>query len=125
MGTGLAILDMSRSVIYPKNGANAIEGVHPSVETPVVPPGEAVDVTFAIPASKSLDGQKMTLFELAGGGANQLFTVEVAYGDALGNAGITAKFRAHRYEGQNDEWSMYEVEYRFADGKVVTTRKYG
>ena len=83
-----------------------------------------VDVEFKIPASKSADSQKMTLVQLAGGGGHQLFTVEVTYGDSLGNAGTSAMFRAHR-PSENAEWSVYEVEYKLDNEKVITTRRFG
>jgi hypothetical protein len=125
VGSGIAILDMSSSSIYPKNGAHALDGVRPSVASPVVPAGGTVDVEFTIPPAKSLDKRKMTLFELASGGGDQLFTVEIAYGDALGNAQTLAKFRAHRNEQKDPSWSIFEVEYRLGNGKVITTRRYG
>lgn len=78
------------SHIYPQNGTTAYEDIHLSLETPVAPPGRTVDVEFEIPPTKSADQQKMTLLQLAGGGGHQLFTVEVAYGDSLGNAGTSA-----------------------------------
>jgi hypothetical protein len=124
VGNGMAILDMSKSFIYSRNGAVSYDGIHPSVETPVVPPGGMVDVTFNIPASKSADSQTMTLVQLAGGGGHQLFTVEVAYGDSLGNAGTSAMFRAHR-SNESAEWSIYEVEYKLDNEKVITTRMFG
>jgi len=124
VGNGIALLDMSRSLIYPKNGPDPLEGIHPNVETPVVPPGEMVDVQFKIPASKSPDRQKMTLSQLAGGGGDQLFTVEVTYGDALGDVGTSAKFRAHRHRDK-DNWSIVEVEYRLENGNIIASRRFG
>jgi hypothetical protein len=124
VGNGIALLDMSSSCIYPKNGTVAYEDIHPSVETPVVPRGGTVDVEFKIPATHSADQQKMTLLQLTGSGGHQLFTIEVAYGDSLGNAGTSAKFRAHRPD-ENSEWSIFEVEYKLDDGKVITTRRFG
>jgi hypothetical protein len=121
---GIALLDMSSSCIYPKNGTVAYADIHPSVKTPVVPRGGTVDVEFKIPAIHSVDHQKMTLLQLTGGGrGHQLFTVEVAYGDSLGNARTSAKFRAHRAD-ENGEWSIFEVEYKLDDGKVITTRRF-
>jgi hypothetical protein len=124
VGNGIALLDMSCSHIYRQNGEIAYEGIHPKVMTPVVPPGETVDVEFEIPASSSPDKQKMTLKQLAGGSGNQLFTVEVAYGDSLGNASTSAKFRAHR-DDEKSAWLVYEVEYKFDDGRVIVTRRFG
>jgi len=124
VGNGIALLDMSRSFIYPKNGPHPFDNIHPSVKSPVVPPGDTVDVEFTIPATKSADQQRMTLLQLAGGGGDELFTVELAYGDALGSSDSSAKFRAHRHS-EKQEWSVFEVEYRLADGKVITTRRYG
>ena len=124
VGNGIALLDMSRSYIYRQNGEIAYEGIHPKVMTPVVPPGETVDIEFELPASVSPDKKKMTLTQLAGGSGHQLFTVEVAYGDSLGNAGTSAKFRAHRKDDKS-AWSIYEVEYKLDDGKVITTGRFG
>ncbi len=124
VGSGLAILDMSRSLIYPKNGTHAFEDLHPSVEMPVVPAGERVDIKFAIPATRSADQKKMTLLQLAGGGGHQLFAIEIAYADVLGNPASSAMFRAHLSD-ENSEWSIFEIEYRLADGKVINTRRYG
>jgi hypothetical protein len=124
VGNGIALLDMASSLIYPKNEPHAYEDIHPSVETPVVPPRATVDVQFTIPASKSHDRRKMTLVQFAGGGGNQLFAVEVAYGDSLGGAGTSATFRAHRHN-ENDVWSIFAVDYRLDNGKVISARKYG
>lgn len=124
VGNGIALLDMSSSHIYRQNGTIAYEGVHPRVESPVVPPGGVVDVEFKISPAMSADQKKMTLVQLAGGGGHQVFTVEVAYGDSLGNAGTSAKFRAHRPDDAS-EWSIFEVEYRLDDERVVTTRRSG
>jgi hypothetical protein len=124
VGNGIAILDMSKSYIFRQNNAVSYDDIHPSVETPVVPPGGTVDVKFEIPAFRSADHQKMTLLQLAGGGGHQSFTVEVAYGDSLGNAGTSAKFRAHR-PNENSEWAIVEVEYRLDNGKEITTRRSG
>jgi hypothetical protein len=123
VGNGIAILDMSKSFIFRQNNAVSYDDVHPSVETPVVPPGETVDVKFTIPASRSADHQRMTTEQLAGVG-QQSFTVEVAYGDSLGNAETSAMFRAHR-PNENSPWAIAEVEYRLDNGKVITTRRSG
>jgi hypothetical protein len=124
VGNGIAILDMSKSSIFRQNNAVSYDDIHPSVETPVVPPGGTVDVKFEIPASRSADHRKMTTVQLAGGGGQQSFTVEVAYGDSLGNAGTSAKFRAYR-PNENSEWAIVEVEYRLDNGKEITTRRSG
>jgi len=124
VGNGLALLDMSRSYIYRQNGEYAYEGIHPKVMTPVVPPGETVDIEFELSPSASPDKEKMTLAQLAGDGLNQLFTIEVAYGDSLGNAGTSAKFRAHR-KVDKTEWSVFEVEYKLDDGKVIASSRLG
>jgi hypothetical protein len=124
VGNGIALLDMSSCYIYPRNGDVAYNDICPSVETPVPPPGGTVDVAFEIPAAKSADQKKMTLLQLAGGAGHQLFTVEIAYGDSLGNAGASAKFRAHR-PNEDSVWAIFEVEYRLDNGKVITTRSFG
>ncbi len=126
VGSGLALLDMSKSHIYPRNGDVAIEGVHPTVISPVLPPGESVDVEFSIPASKSPDQQKMTVFQLAGGdGVNEVFALELAYSDSLGSGQTLARLRAHRSESTKRPWMIFEVEYRLPNGEVVRTRRFG
>ncbi len=126
VGAGLAILKISESRIYPRNGKDPFEGVHPTVISPVLPPGETVDVEFTIPAVESSDQQKMTIFQLAGGGVgDELFAIEIGYSDSLGGAQTLARFRAHRNEAKKKPWSVFEVEYRLPSGEVVTTRRYG
>jgi hypothetical protein len=51
VGNGLAILDMSNSNICPRNEQAVLEGFHPTVLSPVVAPGETVDIEFKIPAA--------------------------------------------------------------------------
>jgi hypothetical protein len=124
VGNGMAIVDMSKSRIYRQNGDEPYVGLHPSIESPVVPPGGLVDLDFTIPASMSADHEKMTIVQLAGGAGHQLFTVEVVYGDSLGSAGTSAKFKAHR-QSENSQWSIFEVEYRLDGGREIITRKFG
>ena len=126
VGNGLALLNMSESGIFPKNGNDAYEHVHPTVISPVLPPGECVDVEFTIPPSKSPDQQKMTVFQLAGGdGVNEVFALELAYSDSLGSGLTLARFRAHRSESTKRPWMIFEVEYRLPNGEVVRTRRFG
>jgi len=126
VGNGLALLNMSESVIFPKNGTNGYENVHPTVISPVLPPGGCVDVEFTIPPSKAPDQQKMTVFHLAGGdGVNELFALELAYSDSLGSGLTLARFRAHRSESMNRPWTIFEVEYRLPNGAVVRTARFG
>ena len=126
VGNGLAMLNMSESRIYPRNGNVAFEDVHPTVVSPVLPPGRSVDVEFTIPRSKSADQQKMTIFQLASGGVgDELFAIELAYSDSLGNAQTLARFRAHRNESKKQPWSIFEVEYRLSNGEIVRTRRFG
>ncbi len=123
VGNGLAILDMSRSWIYPRNRALAFDTLHPSVETPVVPVGAFVDVHFKIPPSVAVGQQKMTIFELAGGdGLHHVFTIEVTCLDALNQSPVSVKFRATR-DVESEEWSIYETEYPMSDGSVVRARR--
>lgn len=126
VGTGLAMLNMLESRIFPRNGDAAFEGVHPTVMSPVLPPGESVDVEFTIPASKSPDQQKMTVFHLAGGGvSDEVFAIELVYSDSLCSAQTLARFRAHRNESKKRSWTIFEVEYRLPRGEVVRTRRFG
>ncbi|WP_298446218.1 hypothetical protein [Ferrimicrobium sp.] len=126
VGSGLALLNMAESGIFPKNGNAAYENVHPTVISPILPPGESVDVEFTIPASQSPNRQKMTVLQFAGGdGVNELFALELAYSDSLGSGLTLAKFRAHRKESTNQPWTIFEVEYRLPNGEVVRTRRFG
>jgi hypothetical protein len=50
VGNGLALLDMSRSGIFPKNERHPLERVRPSVDAPVIPPGGTAIIEFRIPA---------------------------------------------------------------------------
>ena len=123
IGYGIAFLDMSSSYIYPRNETHFYENVHPSVKTPVVPRDGTVDVEFKIPATKSADQRKMTLLQLAGGGP-QIFAVEIAYGDSLGNPGTSVKFKARRVNADS-KWAIFEAEHRLEDGKVIITSRFG
>lgn len=124
VGNGLAILDMSRSWIYPRNGDLPYDALHPTVQTPVVPVGAFVDVRFKVPASVAFDQQKMTIVEFAGGdGRHYLFTIEVTYLDALNQSPVAVKFRANR-DVESHEWSIYETEYPMNDGSVVMARRF-
>jgi hypothetical protein len=125
VGNGIAILDMSESHIYPRNGPDAFEGVHPSVASPVVPPGETADVEFTVPPSQSPDKEKMTLLQLTGGAGDELFAVELAYADSFGNVKTRAKFHAHRNEPKKRPWSVYKVEYSLPNGQTVRARRFG
>ena len=124
VGSGIALLDMSKSHIYVQNNDLPIGSVHPKVITPILAPGECVDIEFEIPAKVSPDRTKMTLVQLAGGTGDQVFAVEVAYGDALGNPSAQAKFKAHRKNGAGS-WSVFEVEYNLADGRKIVARRFG
>gem|GEM_PF-1539217 len=64
------------------------------------------------------------MLQLAGGGGNELFAVEVVYGDALSEQETSARFSAHRRQDEQ-EWRMYAVGYRRSDGTLVTVRRFG
>jgi hypothetical protein len=125
VGNGIALLKMSESRIFPKNGNDAYEDVHPTVISPVLPPGECVDVEFTIPPSKSSDQQKMTVFQFAGGdGSNEVFALELAYSDSLDSGLTLAKFRAHRSESTKRPWTIFKVEYRLPNGKDFSISRF-
>jgi hypothetical protein len=126
VGAGLAILNMSESRIYRRNGGVAYDDVHLTIISPVLPPGKTADVEFTIPVSKAPDGKKMTILQLAGNSiGDELFAIEIAYSDSLGGAQTSARFLAHRNEAKDQAWSIDEVEYRLASGEVVKAGRYG
>ena len=53
VGNGIALLDMERSFLYPRN-ERRYEDVHPSVATPVLAPGDTGIVEFADPGAQSV-----------------------------------------------------------------------
>lgn len=125
VGNGLALLEMSQSYLYPKNERRRLERIHPSVEVPVVPTNGTVDITFRVPAAESVDRPAMAMLQFAGGGAgHELFAIEVVYGDAIAGNTTSARFSAHRTQGE-DEWSVFAAEYRQGDGEPVVVRRYG
>jgi hypothetical protein len=126
VGSGLALLDMSSSRIYPRNEVHPYEDLRPDVEVPIVPSGAVLDVNFTIPARNSVDGEAMTMLEFAGGGAgHELFAIEIVYRDALGESEVAARFAVHRGQGE-DEWQVFRVEYRRrGDEMPVVVSRYG
>ncbi len=120
VGPGIAVLDMSNSLIFPRNGLHAFENLHPTFESPVLPPGGTVDIEFTISASHAADQKKMTLLEVIAGGPNFL-SIQVAYGDVLGTLPSSALFRAYRRDEQHP-WSVIQIDYHLGDRVVVARR---
>ena len=89
------------------------------MESPVVPPGEPLPVSFKIPGKIGADGTTMQPLELYGGGGSETMYIELAYSDVLGAITMKAKFQFYRkipQERNPDPWKVIETTYQ-KDGR--------
>lgn len=115
VGTGLAFVNLKDSSIFNcHNPDTAYLDVHPSMESPIVSPGERETVRFKIPGTKGSDETKLPLIELVGGGGSETMYVELAYSDVLGAVNAKAKFQLYRKTppgGDQESWRVIQTTY--------------
>jgi hypothetical protein len=126
VGSGLALLDVQRSQIFPRGGPHPFESLHPTVEPPVVPPGQRAEVRFRVRGEYAADQQTMTISELTGHGVERI-GIELAYSDILGGVLTTARFEIGRQVplgASPERWRVYSIEYRQQGSDPLVVRSF-
>jgi hypothetical protein len=124
VGNGLALLDVGKNQIFPRGGPHPFEQLHPTVESPVISPGQHAEVQFCIRGEYAADAQMMTISELTGHGVQQL-GIELAYSDVLGGVPTTARFEIVRQlplGAPPERWRVYSIEYRRQGSEPVIVK---
>jgi hypothetical protein len=130
VGTGLALIDPSSSLIFGRDSRNPFEDLHPTVLSPVVPPNEQVELNFRIKGERAADETAMTIEELTGRGV-QAMAIEVAYSDVLGDAQAVARFEISRQVPLGESvtkstrpWKVVEIKYSQSEREPIIVRSF-
>jgi hypothetical protein len=115
VGTGIALLNLAESCLFNANNPDTpFQGIRPSTEIPIIPPGEEATVKFKIPGIKGSDGKRIRLVEVVGGGGSETMYIELVYSDVLGAVAAKAKFQAYRKSlenGRQGSWKIIQTTY--------------
>lgn len=126
VGTGIALLNLAESCLFNANNPDIpCQGIRPSTETPIIPPGEEAVVKFRIPGSRGSNQRTLSLVEVVGGGGSETMYIELVYSDVLGAISAKAKFQAYRKYLPNDQpekWKIIMTTYCQDDVKPIEVR---